>query len=136
MSNLALEINWLAFFIVGLIYFALHFLWYYPSAFGNMWLKLVGKESEDKSKIVKETIIMIPISFITVLVIDIIMILIGITEIGPALLLSLLLWLGFVGTIGINQTNFNGRGLKLFLLEYGVYLICFLISGIILVSWR
>lgn len=79
---------------------------------------------------------MIPTSFITVLIIDITMILTSITEIGPALLLNVLLWLGFVLTIGINQTNFNDRGLKLFLLEYSVYLICFLISGTILASWR
>jgi len=78
---------------------------------------------------------MIPISFITVLVIDIIMILIGITEIGPALLLSLLLWGGLVGAIGINQTIFNNRGLKLFLIEYIVYLFDFLIAGMILSVW-
>ncbi len=78
---------------------------------------------------------MILISFITVLVIDIITILIGITEIGPALLLSLLLWGGLVGTIGINQTIFNNRGLKLFLIEYIVYLFGFLIAGMILIVW-
>ena len=135
MRNLVLEINWLAVVIVSLIYFAIHFFWYFPFAFGNLWLKLVGKESEPKSKIIRDTIIMVPTNFITILIIDITLILAGITEIGPALLLSLLLWLGFVATIGINQTNFNDRGLKLFLLEYSVYLICFLISGIILVAW-
>ena len=78
---------------------------------------------------------MIPTSFITVLVIDIIMIMAGITDILSAVLISLLLWFGFLATIGINQTNFNDRGLKLFLIEYVVYLVCFLISGIILVIW-
>jgi len=133
---MAFEVNWLAVTIVALIYFAIHFFWYFPSAFGNLWLKLVGKEGEPKSKIIKETIIMIPLSFITVLVIDVVMILIGISEIGPALLLSLLLWIGFVATIGINQSNFNDRGMKLFLLEYIVYLIAFLIAGSILVIWK
>ncbi len=133
---MAIEINWLAVTIVALIYFAIHFFWYFPSAFGNLWLKLVGKEGEPKSKIIKETIIMIPLSFITVLVIDVVMILIGLSEIGPALLLSLLLWIGFVATIGINQSNFNDRGMKLFLLEYIVYLIAFLIAGSILVIWK
>lgn len=133
---MAIEINWLAVTVVALIYFAIHFFWYFPSAFGNLWLKLVGKEGEPKSKIIKETIIMIPLSFITVLVIDVVMILIGISEIGPALLLSLLLWIGFVATIGINQSNFNDRGMKLFLLEYIVYLIVFLIAGSILVIWK
>lgn len=132
---MALEINWLAVVIVSLIFFAILFFWYFPSLFGNMWLKLVGKESEPKSKIIRDTIIMIPTSFIIVLVIDIIMIMAGITDILSAVLISLLLWFGFLATIGINQTNFNDRGLKLFLIEYVVYLVCFLISGIILVVW-
>ena len=132
---MALEINWLALVVVSLIFFAILFFWYFPSLFGNMWLKLVGKESEPKSKIIRDTIIMIPTSFITVLVIDIIMIMAGITDILSAVLISLLLWFGFLATIGINQTNFNDRGLKLFLIEYVVYLVCFLISGIILVIW-
>jgi len=132
---MALEINWLAVVIVSLIFFAILFFWYFPSAFGNMWLKLVGKESEPKSKIIRDTIIMIPTSFITVIVIDIIMIMAGITDILSAVLINLLLWVGFLATIGINQTNFNDRGLKLFLIEYVVYLVCFLISGIILVVW-
>lgn len=99
-------------------------------------MKLVGKESEPKSKIIRDTIIMLPISFITILIIVVVMILTGITEIGPALLLSLLLWIGLVTTIGLNQTNFNDRGLKLFLLEYGFYLIGFLVAGSILVIWK
>ena len=134
--EVAFEVNWLAVTIVTLIYFVIHFFWYFPSAFGNLWLKLVGKEGEPKSKIIRETIMMVPLSFITILIIDVVMILVGISEIGPALLLSLLLWIGFVATIGINQSNFNDRGMKLFLLEYIVYLIAFLIAGSILVIWK
>ena len=133
---MALEINWLAVIVVAIIYFVILFFWYFPAAFGNMWLKLVGKESEPKSKIIRDTIIMIPSSFITVLIIDIVMILTGATYLGPSLLLNLLLWVGFVGIIGINQSNFNDRGLKLFLIEYIPYLVCFLIAGIILAVWK
>ncbi len=133
---MALEINWIAIIVVALIYFAIHFFWYFPFAFGNLWLKLVGKESEPKSKIIRDTIIMIPTSFITVLFISILMNLTGMNDIVSALLLNLILWIGFVATIAINQTNFNDRGLKLFLLEYGFYLIGFLIAGLILAVWR
>jgi hypothetical protein len=56
-------------------------------------------------------------------------------DIGGALILNLLLWFGFVALIGINQNNFNDRGLKLFLIEYGFYLVGFLLSGLILAVW-
>jgi hypothetical protein len=132
---MAIEINWLAVSITAIIYFVILFFWYFPSVFGNMWLKLVGKETEPKSKIIRDTIIMIPTSFFTVLFIEIMMDLTGMDDIVGALLLNLLLWVGFVAIIGINQNNFNDRGLKLFLIEYGVYLVNFLISGLILAVW-
>ena len=133
---MALEINWVAVIVVAVIYFAIVFFWYFPKAFGNQWLKLVGKESEPKSKIIRDTIIMIPTSFITVLIIEIMMDLTGMNDVASALLLNLLLWIGFVGLIGINQNNFNDRGIKLFLIEYIVYLVGFLIAGLILAVWQ
>ncbi len=129
-------INWLAVVVVAIIYFLIHFFWYFPFAFGNMWLKLVGKESEPKSKIIRDTIIMIPTSFITVLMIEVIMDLTAMNDIVSALIISILLWVGFVATIAINQNNFNDRGVKLFLLEYGFYLIGFIIAGLILAVWQ
>ncbi|MGB5911004.1 MAG: DUF1761 domain-containing protein [Promethearchaeia archaeon] len=133
---MALMINWLAVVVVAIIYFLIHFFWYFPFAFGNMWLKLVGKESEPKSKIIRDTIIMIPTSFITVLMIEVIMDLTNMNDIVSALIISILLWVGFVATIAINQNNFNDRGVKLFLLEYGFYLIGFIFAGLILAVWQ
>jgi len=132
---MVLVINWLAVIVVAIIYFLIHFFWYFPFAFGNLWLKLVGKEGEPKSKIIRDTIIMIPTSFVTILFIEIMMDLTGMNDIVSALLLTLFLWIGFVATIAINQNNFNDRGIKLFLLEYGFYLIGFLIAGLILAIW-
>ncbi|MFX1434820.1 MAG: DUF1761 domain-containing protein, partial [Promethearchaeota archaeon] len=111
---MALMINWLAVIVVAIIYFLIHFFWYFPFVFGNIWLKLVGKESEPKSKIIRDTIIMIPTSFVSVLMIEVIIDLTGMNDILSALIISFLLWVGFVATIGINQNNFNDRGVKLF----------------------
>ncbi|MHA2430285.1 MAG: DUF1761 domain-containing protein [Promethearchaeota archaeon] len=133
---MALMINWLAVIVVAIIYFLIHFFWYFPFVFGNIWLKLVGKESEPKSKIIRDTIIMIPTSFVTVLMIEVIMDLTAMNDIVSALIISMLLWVGFVATIAINQNNFNDRGVKLFLLEYGFYLIGFIIAGLILAVWQ
>ncbi|MFX0019680.1 MAG: DUF1761 domain-containing protein [Promethearchaeota archaeon] len=133
---MALMINWLAVIVVAIIYFLIHFFWYFPFVFGNIWLKLVGKESEPKSKIIRDTIIMIPTSFVSVLMIEVIIDLTGMNDILSALIISFLLWVGFVATIGINQNNFNDRGVKLFLLEYGFYLIGFIIAGLILAVWQ
>jgi hypothetical protein len=129
-------VNWIAVIVVALIYFVIHFFWYFPFIFGNIWLRLVGKESEPKSKLIRDTIIMIPTSFITILILALVMEFTGMTDILSAILLSLLVWVGFVATIGINQNNFNDRGIKLFLLEYGFYLIGLMVAGSILAFWK
>ena len=129
---MAIIINWVTVVVATIVYFLIHFLWYFPFAFGNLWLRLVGKESESKSKIIRDTIIMIPTSFVTVLFIEIMIDLTGMNDIASALILSILIWVGFVATIAINQNNFNDRGVKLFLVEYSFYLIGFMITALIL----
>ena len=129
-------INILAIIVTTFIYFGIHMLWYFPFALGNKWLELVGKEGEPKEKIIRDTIIMIPTSFLTILFLDILIFLTGMTNIFGSMLISLIVWLGFVATIGINQNNFNDRtNILLFFIEYGFYLLGFIIAGIILVLW-
>jgi hypothetical protein len=128
--------NIIAVIVVGLIYFGIHMLWYFPFLFGKKWLELVGKESEPKEKIIRDTIIMIPTSIVTILILAIILDLANTTTILGAIIISIILWIGFVFTIGFNQSNFNDRtSILLFLIEYGFYLLGFLFAGIILVIW-
>jgi hypothetical protein len=133
---MAIVINWLAVIIVAVIYCFIIFFWYHPSIFGNMWLKLVGKEGVDKSKIIIETIIMVCTSFVSVLILEILMDLTGMNDIVSVLLLSLLVWIGFIAMVAVNQNIFNDRGVKLFFIEYGSYLVALLVSGIILAIWQ
>ena len=130
------ELNWMAIVVTGLIYFGIHMLWYFPFLFGKKWLELVGKESEPKEKIIRDTIIMIPTSIVTILILAIILKLTNTTTILGAVIISIILWIGFVFTIGFNQSNFNDRtSIILFLIEYGFYLIGFLLASIILIIW-
>jgi hypothetical protein len=133
---MALIINWLAVIVIAVIYCFIIFFWYYPSAFGNTWLKLVGKKGVEKSKIVRETIIMVFTSFISVLILEILLDLTGMNDIVSAILLSFLVWLAFIAMVAINQNIFNDRGVKLFFIEYFPYLIALLVAGIILVIWQ
>ena len=133
---MAIIINWIAVIVIAVIYCFIIFFWYYPSIFGNTWLKLVGKEGVDKSKIVKETIIMVFTSFVSVLILEILLDLTGMNDIGSAILLSFLVWLAFIAMVAINQNIFNDRGVKLFFIEYGAYLVALVVAGIILAIWQ
>ena len=133
---MAIVINWIAVIVIAVIYCFIIFFWYYPSIFGNTWLKLVGKEGVDKSKIVRETIIMVFTSFVSVLILEILLDLTGMNDIGSAILLSFLVWLAFIAMIAVNQNIFNDRGVKLFFIEYGAYLVALVVAGIILAIWQ
>lgn len=133
---MAIDINWVAVIVIAVIYCFIIFFWYYPPIFGNIWLKLVGKTGVEKSKIIRETIIMILTSFISVLILEILMDLTSMNDMLSAPLLSLLVWIGFVAMVAINQNIFNDRGVKLFFIEYGAYLIALVVAGIILAVWQ
>lgn len=133
---MAIIINWIAVIVIAVIYCFIIFFWYYPSVFGNTWLKLVGKDGVDKSKIVRETIIMVFTSFVSVLILEILLDLTGMNDIVSAILLSFLVWLAFIAMVAINQNIFNDRGVKLFFIEYGAYLVALVVAGIILAIWQ
>lgn len=130
-------VNILAIIISAFVYFGIHMLWYFPFVFGNKWLELVGKESEPKEKIIRDTIIMIPTSFITVILLNLILYMANLTDIRGVFIISTILWCGFVATIGINQNNFNDRTkIALFFIEYAFYYVGFLVAGTILVLFN
>jgi len=129
--------NYLAILIATGIYYVLHLLWYFPFAFGNIWLKLIGKEEISKQQIIKESIIMIFTALATNFILAYILELTDTTNIIMGLLITVLLYAGFVLPIAINQALFMARtNIKLFLIEYGYYLVGFLISGTIISLWQ
>lgn len=131
------NLNYIAVFVASAIYYLIVFFWYWPTLFGNTWLKLVNKKEIKKEQIIRESILMIPTSLATNFIIAIIFDLMGNPGILFGLLLCLLFYLGFVVPIAINQNLFNDRtNITLFFIEYGDYLVAFIVSGIILSLWQ
>ncbi|TXT60733.1 MAG: membrane protein of unknown function [Promethearchaeota archaeon] len=129
--------NLFAILVASAIFYLIVFFWYWPSFLGNIWLNLVGKEEEPKEKIIRDSIIMIPTSISINFALGYLFELLGVTDIIFGLIISLLLYGGFILPIAINQSAFAARtDLKLFLIEYGVYLVAFIASGIILSLWQ
>jgi hypothetical protein len=131
------SLNYIAVFVASAIYYLIVFFWYWPTLFGNTWLKLVNKEEIKKEQIIRESILMIPTSLATNFVIALIFDFMGNPDLLFSLLLSLLFYAGFIIPIAINQNLFNDRtNIKLFFIEYGDYLVAFVVSGIILSLWQ
>ncbi|MBD3213692.1 MAG: DUF1761 family protein [Candidatus Lokiarchaeota archaeon] len=128
--------NILAILIASGVFYCIIFFWYWPSFLGNIWLKLIQKEEEPKEKIIRDSLLMIPTSLVMNFVLGYIFDLLSISDIIFELIIILLIFGGLILPIAINQSAFMGRtNFKLFLIEYGVYFVAFIASGLIISLW-
>lgn len=136
----SVDLNFWAILFSSIIAMAVGFLWYSQVLFGNIWLKLSGinpKEIEkQKQKGMGKTFL---ISFVGTLVMNFVLALFlkytGVTLASEGLLVGFLVWLGFVGTIGLNSVLWESRPVKMFLINTSHQLVVLLISSLILTSW-
>jgi hypothetical protein len=137
-KSICCDLNFLAILVSSLGYFALGSLWYSPVMFGSAWLKLVNinMKKPDKNEMIRlfgTTFILIVISAI---VMDYFILMFGVKDlIGGA-------WIGFLAAIGFVATTigvtfmYEGKPLKLFLIDTGYHFAGFLILGAILGVWN
>ena len=114
--------------------------WYSPLLFGKTWMKLSNmspKQLEDAKKkgMTKAYII----SFISLLVMTYVLShFVDYTEATTALegaTAGFWLWLGFIATIMLGRVLWEGKPVKLYVLNIAHYLVVLLIAGAILAVW-
>ena len=143
-----------AILVAALWQFVVGGLWYSPVLFGKQWMKLMGWSQEDMAKNKKSAGKAMGLSFIATLVLTYILALFiqyantvnslvhdstfGTIRLGYSggLELALLIWLGFVATIGLNMVLFEKKPFNLYLIHMGYQLVGILGAGAILGMWR
>ena len=127
-------INVWSILIASLVFFVLGSIWYAPFLFGKAWLE-ESKVVPDKSKMAK---LFISTFIITVFMVHALALLIGVTgafSLIGGLKLGLLAGLGFTATsIGVTFM-YEGRSIKLFLIDAGYHVVGLLASGAIIGMW-
>jgi len=130
------QINFLAVFVAALASFAIGGLWYSPVLFGNIWMKEAGisEEKAKKSNMIKT----FGLSFLLSLIICFNLA----AFLGPesdfvwGMTAGALAGIGWVATsLGILYL-FEGRSLKLFLINGGYCAVNFIIAGGIIGAWH
>ncbi len=131
-------INLLAVLVAAVAAMALGFLWYGP-LFGNQWKKLMG--FTDKSmKEMKITPAQAMIGgFITTLVMSYILAhFVDYTQaatIMDGVVAGFWIWLGFIATIQLGSVLWEGKPVKLYLINTLHYLVVLVVMGAILTAW-
>jgi len=137
------SLNWLAILVAAISTMLVGFLWYSPLLFAKPWMTEMGYDPSDKAKTEEMKKSAGPAyggSFVASLVsaFTLALILHGLRaeDLHFGLMASFHIWLGFVATVQLTGTLFMKQSMKLFGINTGYQLVCYLVMGTILTVWR
>jgi hypothetical protein len=118
------------------------FLWYSPFLFGKLWMVLMGYDPNDKAKIAEMQKKAGPLygismlaSLLSAFVLGKIIYNLAIATWPYGMKVGFAVWAAFVATVQLTDTLFGKRPFKLFLINAGYQLVCYLVMGAILGQW-
>jgi hypothetical protein len=119
------------------------FLWYSPFLFANPWMRLMGFDPNDKAKIAemqkgaaKMYLLSFVASIVSAVVLAKIIFITSVNTIPYGMKIGFAVWLGFVTTVQLTGALFGKQPNKLYLINTGYQLVCYLAMGAILAVWR
>ena|SRR5579863_1271801 len=137
------HLNWLAVVVAAISTMVVGFLWYSPILFAKPWMREMGYDPTDKAKTdemkksagpayLGSTIA----GFVTAVTLALFLDAIHAEDLHRGLAVSFHAWLGFVATVQFTGALFTKQSMKLFAINTGYQLVCFLVMGTILTLWR
>jgi uncharacterized protein DUF1761 len=138
-----MRVNLLAVLVSAISTMALGFIWYSPVLFAKPWMREMGYDPNDKAKtqeMQKGAGTAYAGSFVASLVAAFILgKVIELRQLDGVLYgmkIGLGVWLGFVATVQLTGALFMKNSMKLFAINTGYQLVCYLAMGAILAVWR
>jgi hypothetical protein len=135
-------VNLLPVLVAAIATMVVGFLWYSPLLFAKPWMLLMGYDPNDKTaleKMQKSAGKSYGISFLASLVSAFVLAkIILVFTVNSALYgmkVGFAVWLGFVATVQLTDVLFARRPAKLYLINTGYQMICYLAMGAILAVW-
>jgi surface polysaccharide O-acyltransferase-like enzyme len=111
--------------------------------FANPWMVLMGYDPNDKAKIAEmqksagpSYAMSFVASILTAFVLGKIIAVSGESNAIDGLKIGLVVWLGFVTTVQFTNALFSRQKNKLYMINTGYQLVCYVVMGAILGAWR
>ena len=137
------SLNWLAILVAGISAMVVGFLWYSPLLFAKAWMREMGYDPNDKARMEEMKKTAGPAyggSFVASLLsaFTLALILHGLRaeDLHMGVMLGFHVWLGFVATVQFTGALFAKQSMKLFAINTGYQLVCYLVMAVILTVWR
>ena len=135
-----LNINIFAVIVAAALAFGLGALWYSQFLFGRQWVAAHGHTPEKLEAMKKGMGKAYAVTFACQLLMAVAFaVLLRITHISAVLAgvkLAVLLWIGFVASVGLSSHVFSGKHIKAYLLDAGYQLVYMVVMGLVLTVWR
>jgi len=132
----------LAVLVAAIATMVVGFLWYSPILFARPWMRLMGYDPDDKAKraeMQEGAGKLYGLSFVASIVSAVVLAkIIDITSVNTVLYgmkVGFAVWLGFVTTVQLTGALFGKQPTKLYLINTGYQLVCYLAMGAILAVW-
>lgn len=137
------SLNWLAILVAAISTMVVGFLWYSPLLFAKPWMREMGYDPSDKAKTdeMKKTsgpayAGSLAASVLSAFTLALILHGLRAENLHFGIMASFHIWLGFVATVQFTSALFMKQSMKLFAINTGYQLVCYLVMGSILTVWK
>jgi len=134
------EVNYLSILVASVAAMAVGALWYSPVLFGNMWIKLMGFTPEQLEEMkgkgmAKSYLVMFVSLFVMGFVLNHVLLAFEAETFLQGLEGGFWMWLGFVATLSLGSILWEGKSLKLYVINVLHSLVAIALMGGILALW-
>ena len=137
------SLNWLAILVAAISTMVVGFLWYSPLLFANAWIREMGYDPNDKAQMNEMKKSAGPAyagsllaSIVSAFTLALILHGLRTESLHFGLMVSFHVWLGFVATVQLTGALFAKQSMKLFAINTGYQLVCYLVMSALLTVWR
>jgi hypothetical protein len=136
-------INLWAVLVCALATMMVGFLWYSPLLFARPWMVLMRVDPDDKAKIAEmqksagpSYLLSLLASIVSAMVLGKIIAMATVNTALYGMKIGFAVWLAFVTTVQLTNALFSKQPTKLYAINTGYQLVCYLVMGAILGIWR
>jgi hypothetical protein len=137
------HLNWLAVLVAAISTMVVGFVWYSPLLFAKPWMREMGYDPDDKTKVQEMQKSAGPAyfgsliaGFLSAFTLALFFHWLRVQDLHLGLMAGFHIWLGFVATVQFTGALFSKQSMKLFAINTGYQLVCYLSMSAILAAWR
>ncbi len=137
---LEFQVNFLAVGAAALATILIGALWYSRLLFGKLWVKAHGY-SEEKVEQMRKTagrafVVSLFCYVVMAFVLAVLVSYAGVSTVLQGAFLGLLVWIGFLATLGLTAHMFSEKRWSAYVIDAGYQLVYAVVMGVILAAWR